>query len=73
MACRDSAGIWIESKPSHEASILFDGSPEICEGDSIMLKASPDEGEYTYLWQDGSIESYLWAKSEGWYKCDSHE
>lgn len=37
-----------------QAELNFDGTPELCQGESLSLKANADGGDYTYTWfRDG--------------------
>lgn len=56
-----------------EASILVDGSPLICIGDSVKIIANVGQG-YTYQWLRnnniilGATQNYFYAKQKGQYK-----
>jgi hypothetical protein len=65
--CSDTANITIDEYPIPNANIEFNGTPEFCEGDSLMLTAKPDSVNYTYKWQDGSIANKLIVKKAGYY------
>lgn len=67
--CSDSIGIWIASAPKPEALIEIEGNPNICEGDTAILKAKPYGMNYTYQWQDGSKSDTYPAMKAGYYFC----
>ncbi len=57
----DSIDVSYVSHPNFD----FGPSITICEGDSHLFSFSDTSVEY--LWQDGSLESELYAFEEGWY------
>jgi gliding motility-associated-like protein len=47
--------------------VNIDKVENICEGDQIELMATSGKTEYSYLWQDGSTDSVLLARTRGVY------
>ena len=64
--CSSSASLTIEEYSLPEAEILLDGSPEFCDGDSLVLRAGPADGNI-FEWQDGSSADSLIVREAGYY------
>lgn len=53
--------------PPPEARIEIIGSNPFCPGDSILLRAEPQENGFTYLWSNGETSPEIWVYSDGDY------
>lgn len=64
--CQDSAEVEVEVIQQVNAQILPDGDTQLCEGDELLLEALP-QGNYDYLWSNGSRESSITVSESGTY------
>jgi len=65
--CFDTASIKVTVNLSPDVKITHQGKTTFCVGSFVILKASPDLPDNSYLWSTGSIYSQIVVKDSGMY------